>query len=290
MTIPRVSLPPTRPSPRRPLPASRWWLVPRLSTTAPVRLWCFSPAGAGAAIWFPWAARFEEAAEIVALRLPGRETRLAEEPLLRMAEVVRPLVEQLAPHFSPGDIFCGHSLGGLVAFETARALRARGLGSPRALVVCGTPAPHAARNLPPVHALPTPDFIIAVEDRYGPIPREIREHPEFLELLLPALRGDLTIYETYEAASGMPLDSAVLALGGEGDMIVASEDVREWRVHTSGPFEVDFISGGHFFPQENVAATVARIRAFLPPGDAPAQATTVRPGVVAVPSNRLQGR
>src|SRR5206468_8101553 len=99
--------------------------------------------------------------------------------------------------------------------------------------------------------------------RYGAIPAEIRDHPEFLELLLPALRADLEMYETYEHAFAAPLEVPVLALGGESDAIVSTAQVLDWRAHTNGEFEAEILPGGHFFPQDNLGPTTRRVRAFL---------------------------
>lgn len=108
-----------------------------------------------------------------------------------------------------------------------------------------------------------PEFMAEVQRRYGEIPAAIRDHPDFLSLLLPILRADLQVYETYEHVASAPLDTPLLALGGTADHIVSHPQLLDWREHTTGQFELDQLPGGHFFPQENVTATTARVRTFL---------------------------
>jgi medium-chain acyl-[acyl-carrier-protein] hydrolase len=248
---------------RAPLVSNRWLTCPRPDAAAPLRLWCLPFAGGGAAVWHPWARPLAGVAEIVAVRPPGRENRFAERPFVRLATLVAAVVDELAPYSHEDYALCGHSLGGLAVFEIARALRARGLNPPQALIVCGVRAPHHPPDQPLVHPLPHREFIEEVERRYGDIPPEIRQHPEFLELLLPVLRADLEVFETYVYAAEAPLDLPVLALGGDRDCVVSAAQLRDWRAHTTAEFVADLLPGGHFFAQENPAAATARVRAFL---------------------------
>ena len=245
------------------VPPTPWWSCPRPNPAAPLRLWCLPFVGAGAAIWHPWAARLGSTAEIMAARLPARETRLAESPLTRMTAVVDALVVDIIQFASDDYVLCGHSLGGLVAFELARRLRALKVPQPKALILCGTRAPHIPRPEPPLHQLTAREFLPEIEHRYGAIPPEIREHPEFLELLIPSLRADMEIYETYRYAPATRLDLPLLALGGTRDRIVSRSDVLGWRTHTTGRCETAFINSGHFFPQDAVDEVVPVVSTFL---------------------------
>jgi surfactin synthase thioesterase subunit len=238
-------------------------MSPRSDAAAPFRMWCLPFAGGGAAVWHPWAGRLAGLAEIVALRLPGRESRLSEECFRQLSSVIPLLADLLTPFTKEDYVLCGHSLGGLVAFELCRAIRARSLPLPAALIVSGVRAPHHPPDRPLLHGLPARDFIAEVERRYGIIPPEIRNHPEFLELLLPVLRADLEMYETYRYAPAAPLDLPILALGGSRDHMVTESQVLDWRACTTGTFEAEMISGGHFFLQENLEATTERVRRFL---------------------------
>lgn len=228
-----------------------------------MRLWCLPFVGAGAAIWHPWAAKLESTAEIMAARLPARENRLAESPLTRMTAVIDALVTDIVQFAHDDYALCGHSLGGLVAFELARRLRTLKVPQPKGLVLCATRAPQIPRPESPLHQLTARKFVTEIERRYGAIPKEIREHPEFLVLLLPAMRADMEIYETYRYAPAPKLDVPILALGGSRDRIVSRSDVMGWRIHTTARCETAFFEAGHFFPQDAVDEVVPAVGTFL---------------------------
>ena len=122
---------------------SGFWLLrfaPRPQTG--VRLFCFSYAGGGAALYRPWLDALSPDIELCAVQLPGRENRLREPPFASLTALVDALVPALRPHLDRPFAFFGHSMGALVAFELARALRSRGDEQPSHLMLSGRRAPH----------------------------------------------------------------------------------------------------------------------------------------------------
>ena len=77
-----------------------------------------------------WRSHVSSLAELWAVEPPGRGRRLQVPCHRRMQDLVRELADAMEPHLDgPYSIF-GHSLGGLVAFETVRVLRRRGAPQP----------------------------------------------------------------------------------------------------------------------------------------------------------------
>ncbi|WP_078488804.1 thioesterase domain-containing protein [Streptomyces noursei] len=137
-------------------------VLPRL------HLLCFPHAGGSAAGCLNWATAAPPGMRITAVQPPGRDSRVAEPPL-RSAQAV---AEALGPALADRDdtvpwAFFGHSLGALLAFETAHWLLQRGIPGPRILVVASAPAPHLPRSSPPLHHLPGPDLLKALEHLGG---------------------------------------------------------------------------------------------------------------------------
>jgi len=112
--------------------------------------------------------------------------------------------------------FYGHSMGAMIAFEAARRLRCMGVDGPAHLFVGACRAPRLASEREITYDLPEPEFIEELRRRGG-TPTEVLGHEELLHLLLPLLRADFAVIETYSYAEGPPLDCPLTAFGGLED-------------------------------------------------------------------------
>ena len=160
------------------------------------------------------------------------------------------LVESLLPAIGEGDAdfaLFGHSMGALIAFEIARAFRRTGRPEPAGLFVSGCAAPPLFSVEPKIHHLPDEQFIERLR-RLSATPTEVLENREMMELVLPALRADFTLCETYEyEPSDDPLTCPIVAFAGASDEEVSTAGVEAWASETRGPFRSHTYPGGHFF-------------------------------------------
>jgi medium-chain acyl-[acyl-carrier-protein] hydrolase len=153
-------------------------------------------------------------------------------------------------------VFFGHSLGALVAFEVARALRRAGGPLPRHLYASARRAPQLPVEGEMLHALPDDRLISEVFARSRALPEHFAVRPDLLRQLVSPLRADLEIHETYRYAQEPPLRCAISALGGTMDPLAPLEQLWAWREQTAGPFVLRMFSGGHFYLQEQEQAVL----------------------------------
>ncbi|WP_433333361.1 thioesterase II family protein [Spirillospora sp. CA-294931] len=205
---------------------------------AGVQLYCFPHAGGGPAEYVRWSDALP-GVQVWGLRPPGRESRLAEPPFTRMTRLVEAIVESVP--FERPCAFFGHSLGALVAFEAARALRDR----PVRLVVSACPPPAEAVEGPALHVLPDAELLAEIDRSWGALPEAVRADPEFLAQTLVRFRADLEVLETYRYGPGAPLDCPITAVGGDRDRHTGR--MRGWRDHTTGTFDLRVLPGDHFY-------------------------------------------
>ena len=226
-----------------------WIMCRRPNPSAGMRLFCFPYAGKGASLFSNWHSGLPIGVEICAIQLPGRETRQREELLTRISHVVAPLARALQPALNLPFAFFGHSNGALISFELVRELRRMNGPAPFHLFVSGQHAPQIPERHIPVSHLPDGDFVGEVRRRYGGIPDEIFEEPDLLSLLLPILRADLEILETYGYIVEPPLDCPITAYGGLEDAECTPADLEAWGIQTRGAFALRLFPGDHFFLQ-----------------------------------------
>ena len=228
-------------------PISQAWITClQPNPQARLRLFCFPFAGAGASIFRNWSNQLPSDIEVCAVQLPGREKRLREPLFTQLTPLIDSLIEALLPYLDLPFAFFGHSLGALICFELARQLRRQKYLTPLHLFVSGRRAPQIPPNLQPIHQLPK-DLFIEQLRRYNGTPEAVLQNKELIELLLPILRADLAINETYRYKSEAPLDCSISAFGGLQDRKVSCHELELWREHTNSNFSLQMFSGDHFF-------------------------------------------
>ena len=213
---------------------------------ARMRLFCFPYAGGGASAFRGWASELPKDVEVCAIQLPGRESRLLEEPYRDIPAIVQALATAIVPFFDRPYAFFGHSMGSLVAFELARELRRQHRAGPMHLVVSGHRAPRFASRRRAIHALPQAELIDELR-RLNGTPEEVLRDPELMSMLLPTLRADFSACEQYTYADEAPLTCPISAFGGLQDPRVAHDDLSAWREQTTDRFVLRMLPGDHFF-------------------------------------------
>jgi surfactin synthase thioesterase subunit/glycosyltransferase involved in cell wall biosynthesis len=220
------------------LPAA-WF--PNAATADAPRLFCFPHAGGGAGqplALSGWTA--------VSVRLPGRESRLAEAPFERMGPLVAALADHIDCYLDRTFAFFGHSMGAVVAFELARELRRRSRPLPTMLIASGARAPQFRRNHVPPGA-PSREAFIGELRRLEGIPAEVLGDAALMRAILPALEADAALYRNYAYAEDAPLPIPVRAYGGADDPNVRREHLDGWAEQTTASFSVRVFPGGHFY-------------------------------------------
>jgi medium-chain acyl-[acyl-carrier-protein] hydrolase len=178
---------------------------------------------------------------------PGRELRYREPPLTNIKPLVDAAAEAISTYLDRPFVLFGHSFGALVAFEVARALRRHMGRTPEIMFVSAAPAPQCPwphRNL---HQLHEDTFVKELRRLYDGLPQAVLDDPELRSIVLPALRADLTVVETYTYAAEHPLACPISAFGGRYDRAIKLSLLSEWRHQTSGGFRFYEISGDHFY-------------------------------------------
>ena len=226
--------------------ADAWFVCPRPNPQAALRLFCFPYAGGGVSIFHGWPNLLPPTVEVYSVQLPGRGRRLMEKPFDRMPDLVEAVSKAILPHLDKPFAFFGHSLGAIISFEVSRRLKKEHRREPEHLFVSGSGAPQTSRSGRALHNLPDSKFIKGLRELDG-TPREILENTELMRLLLPTLRADFAVSETYVYEPAPPLDCPITAFGGLQDREVNRKRLESWRSQTRASFSLQMFAGDHFF-------------------------------------------
>ena len=224
------------------------WLVSNRSYSGSVdlRLFCFPYAGGSALIYRDWAKHLPSAFQVLSVELPGRGSRLAERPLVNLPALVDALADVMNPLLDLPYAFFGHSMGALIAFELARTLRREKGNEPRILFASGRRAPQNLDVSPVTYSLPRDELIMELQRLEG-TPREVLEHTELIDLMLPAIRADFQVTQTYKYEEEPALGCPITVFGGLGDREETRRLLGDWKHQTTSRFSLHMLPGDHFF-------------------------------------------
>jgi len=234
-------------------PASAWF--PDADAATGPRLFCFPYAGGGAGAFAGWRQRLPG---VCPVRLPGRESRSAEATFDRMQPLVEALAAAIQPYLDRPFAFFGHSMGAVVAFETARELRRLGRPQPGLLIASAARAPQFRRGHIPSPA-PTEEQSLEELRHLDGLPAEVLADRALLSAILPALTADAALYGNYVYAEGAPLACPIRAYGGDSDPHIRREHLEAWAEQTTASFAMRLFPGGHFFLHASREALLAAL-------------------------------
>lgn len=241
----------------------------------PLKLFCFPYAGGSARqIYRNWADELYFDAEVIPVDFPGRGAKAGQSPLNNLADLVELLVDEIVCQLNGPYAFYGHSVGALVCFEVAHALSIRRWREPEVLFVSAFRAPQMPSRRKPVYNLDD-DALLDHVVRLGGVPPSILAEPDLLKAVMPILRADLAVSETYGFSARTKLDCPIHVFGGDGDPIVLPDEYGPWAELTDGNCEVTLFRGGHFFQEisqfhvfEAMDKGIRSIKSAYNPGDA----------------------
>lgn len=228
--------------------------------TDPVfRLVCFPHGGGGSQAFREWTHLLPSDIELLCVNLPGRGNRFAESNFEDMDALTSAVINGLGAYADTPFAFFGHSMGALVAYETARKLETAKLPSPFLVIASAHKAPQVAPDDPAMYTLSDTELTQIVFG-LGMVPAEALRERGFVEqVLLPPLRADFKLAELYDRGRVVALSAPILAMGGLADDQVNQSELGQWREATRSNFEVAMFDGDHFYTQSSPSDVVKRI-------------------------------
>lgn len=226
--------------------SSKWVVIRQPKPTAKLKLICFPYAGGDASVFSSWADKVHPAVEVLAIQAPGRSNRLSEPALRSIDQITESLCSELLPFLDRSYAVLGHSLGARIAYEFVHKTRLKGLRQPVYYIGSGSKAPHVPSREGIRYDLPDNEFIEAIKD-LGGTPKAVIENKELMDLVLPTLKADFFLVDTYRAIQRLPLDIPASIFNGLKDYDLDEDFNAQWQTHFSEVLEFKTFDSGHFF-------------------------------------------
>lgn len=224
---------------------------------ASLRLFCFPYAGGDISAFKGWSQSLPPSVEVCLVDAP--------QSYEHMDRLLDALVPALIPYLDVPFAFYGHSVGALIAFETARRLRDRHGKEPIHLFVAAQHAPQSPFPYPTYDQLQTPAGAALLELGF-PVPKSVppAEAPQYRQRLLQSLKPGMLIQSTnYSYEAGRPFTCPLTVFGGANDRMVHPRQLEEWQQHTSSGFDIEMLPGGHLFLHKYKTELLQRLAALL---------------------------
>lgn len=209
-------------------------------------LLAFPHAGGSASFFRSWGRGLPETVELTAVQYPGRLDRRRQcvDDVHELADgVITALRGGGWPAPERRVALLGHSMGAIVAFETALRLEALGV-RPVATFLSSHPAPTRPwRNAVTEFS---DQALMGELRRMGATPTDLMDRPAVREAVLAGLRSDYRAVARYRP-SPVRLTTPVVALVGDGDPDVSPDDMLAWNELTAGPVALHVFPGDHFY-------------------------------------------
>jgi pyochelin biosynthetic protein PchC len=231
----------------------------------PVALICFPHAGGAASAFVGWRELIPENWILFAVKYPGREDRFTEPHATSITDIVDAVaaeVKAVIPASMP-MVFFGHSMGSVVAYETAHVLSQSGR-APGLLTVSAespeddddgwfsSPDSSDTAKAGESHRQFIAKRIAGLDPNFS----EIAKFPEIRDYAVSLVNADISACDNYSMTPDT-LDSVpILALSGQDDPAMKPEDVNKWRAYSTGPFRSRSFPGGHFYLRDEARRVV----------------------------------
>lgn len=203
-------------------------------------------------MYYEWRKYLHPSIRLEPVELKGRGRRYNEDFYQNLDEAINDifLLIQQKTIYDEYAVF-GHSMGSLLAYELYYKISRENHKNPRHIFFSGQAAPGAKEREKKLHTLAADEFIKEVT-ALGGMPEELLDNQELLELVIPRLRNDFRITESYVyERKELKIECGMTVFNGKDDDITL-EELLSWKDHGSNGVKIHRFSGGHFFINKNI--------------------------------------
>lgn len=241
---------------------NQWYRIYKPQPMAKQRVIVLAHAAGSASFYRHWSEAFPSSVEVVAIQYPGRENRLMEPMIDDIHTLVQSIANNIGSLLDKPYLLFGHSMGGAVAYELFQTLARNEQALPEHLVISAIEGPSANHdgNLHQQN-----DNVLKQElKKLNGTSVNLDDFPELADMVLPMMRNDYRLIETYRPAEPRSLVTApICVMVGDSDDELSPGDAEAWEQETKEAFEIHSFPGGHFYLVDETEAVVQVLKNLL---------------------------
>ena len=159
-----------------------------------IRLFCFHYAGGNASFYSDWYKYLSSDIGVYPVQLPGRGKRWGAEMYTSVEEASEIIASQIQSYSDVPLIFTGHSMGGLIAYQTALMLQDNYGINLKQLFITGSYPEMGVDNISDAYKLTDSEFCERLKS-YGGIDERVFKIKQFYTFFLPVIKNDFLMAE-----------------------------------------------------------------------------------------------
>lgn len=216
-----------------------------------IQMFALPYAGGSASIYSDWESKLKPEVELCPIEYAGHASRFCDPFYTSIEEAAEDISELIIKQQKGDYIIYGHSMGCLVALETAFILEKKKAKLPKAIIVAATRPPHLLYKDKPLGDLSKEELLKEIAS-LGQIDPEVLECEELCEMIADILYADVQINTHYNRNfENGTISIPILSLTAENDDEAPEDDMKEWQRYTNAEFAFHMFKGDHFFAFEN---------------------------------------
>lgn len=221
-----------------------------------LRLFCFPYAGGAAAIYNTFVDNIGDDIELVAIQLPGRAELMFDELIKDMDKLINILYKHMSLSINEPYAFFGYSMGGAIAYALTKKIEESSSNNPKFTIISATKPPFMYNEYSN-HTL-SDEGLTDILRKHSASPKEVLDSKDMMELLLPGIRADYQLIETYKIQRSPNISTQVILFNSEEDL--EKEVMLTWKDYLKiEPKYIEF-EGGHFFIHSQLNMLIQEIK------------------------------
>lgn len=183
---------------------------------------------------------------IYALEMPGRGVRMSEPFTMNINDIRETCLSDITSITNDKMIFCGHSMGAIIAYELLRDVELMYPQSKSSLLVSAVNPPQILKNKHDIFEM-TPDEFKQYVIQMGGLPDKIMSNDSLLDFFIPRIYSDFGLLQQYKPRINSPLISPINLIAPIDDNNLDLDHLSDWQNYTNSGFSMQRSSGGHFY-------------------------------------------